>query len=360
MAKISESVDLFEMSKQLPFSDVHFWRDPDSQLEAIIAIHNTKFGPALGGCRFVSYDSTTDAVKDALSLAAGMSYKSAVNRLPLGGGKAVIIKPAEIRDRDALFESFGEFVETLKGRYITAVDSGTTIDDMDIIARKTDHVVCTTSTGLASGDPSPYTAKGVYHGIRAAVKFQLNRDSLHGLHVAIQGIGNVGYALAKLLYKDGVRLTVSDPNFYATQRAQEDFNAEVVSTDELYTVECDVFSPCALGQTINSGSLARLNTKIVAGSANNQLKSRDVGELLLDKGILYAPDYVINSGGILQIIYLSEPQKLDQKLAALYDALLDIFETAQQQHCPTADIADAIAEQRLDEDQPEKPVLDTE
>lgn len=350
MTKISESVDLFEMSKQLPFSDVHFWRDPDSQLEAIIAIHNTKFGPALGGCRFVSYDSTTAAVKDALSLAAGMSYKSAVNRLPLGGGKAVILKPEVIRDREALFESFGRFVESLKGRYITAVDSGTTIEDMDIIARKTSHVVCTTTSGLASGDPSPYTAKGVYHGIRAAVKFQLNRDSLRGLHIAIQGVGNVGYALAKLLHKDGARLTVSDPNHYATLRAQEEFNACIVSADDLYTVECDVFSPCALGQIINPGSVVRLNTKIIAGSANNQLKNSDVGDLLLKKGILYAPDYVINSGGILQIIYLDDPPKLDQKLTALYDALLDIFETAQQQHRPTVDIADAMAEQRLNEE----------
>ncbi len=347
MADLIESTDLFEMAERYPFSDLHFWHDPESQLKAIIAIHSTKFGPAIGGCRLVAYDSTDAAVKDALNLAAGMSYKSAINRLPFGGGKAVILKPANITDRDALFSAFGCFVESLNGRYITAMDSGTNISDMDIIASQTKHVVCTSTAGLASGDPSPYTAKGVYYGIKAAVKFKLHRDSLRGLHVAIQGCGNVGYALAKLLQQEGVRLTVADPNQAACERLAAEFGAQVVSKDDLYSVNCDVFSPCALGQTINPASIVRFNTPIIAGSANNQLMNSEMGAQLVAKDILYTPDYVINSGGILQIAYLNEPRLLQHKLAALYGTLLDIFTLAKQQHIPTAAVADRMAERIL-------------
>ncbi|MFT5880131.1 MAG: leucine dehydrogenase [Moritella sp.] len=347
MADLIESTDLFEMAERYPFSDIHFWHDPESQLKAIIAIHSTKFGPAIGGCRLVAYDSTHAAVKDALNLAAGMSFKSAINRLPFGGGKAVILKPAHITDRSALFSAFGCFVESLNGRYITAMDSGTNIADMDIIASQTKHVVCTSAVGIASGDPSPYTAKGVYYGIKAAVKFKLHRDSLSGLHVAIQGVGNVGYALAKLLHQEGVRLTVADPNQATALRLAVEFGAQVVSKDDLYAVNCDVFSPCALGQTINPVSIARLKASIIAGSANNQLISRDMGKQLMAKNILYAPDYVINSGGILQIAYLNEPIVLQKKMAALYDTLLAIFTLARQQHIATAVIADRMAEQIL-------------
>ncbi|MGC3833644.1 Leu/Phe/Val dehydrogenase [Moritella viscosa] len=349
MTSFIESTDLFDMAEQYPFSDVHFWRDPETQLQAIIAIHSTQLGPAIGGCRMINYPSTQAAVKDVCCLAAGMSYKTAINRLPFGGGKAVIIKPAHLTDRKALFTSFGRFVESLNGRYITAMDSGTTIDDMDIIASQTKHVMCTTTAGLASGDPSPHTAKGVYYGIKAAVKFKLQQESLAGLHIAIQGVGNVGYALAKLLHNDGARLTVADPNKEATQRLINEFDVDVVAGDELYAVHCDVFSPCALGQVINTNSIARLNASIIAGSANNQLQSRSVIDALTAKGILYAPDYVINSGGVLQISYLNNPDVLQRKLAALYGTLLDIFTQAEQQNSSTVDVANSLAEKILTE-----------
>ena len=341
------STDLFDMAEQYPFSDVHFWRDPDTQLQAIIAIHSTKLGPAIGGCRMINYPSTYAAVKDACCLAAGMSYKTAINRLPFGGGKAVILKPPQVTDRKALFESFGRFVESLDGRYITAMDSGTTIDDMDVIASQTNHVMCTTTAGLASGDPSPHTAKGVYYGMKAAIKFKLQRESFEGLHVAIQGVGNVGHALAKLLHDDGAKLTVSDPNLQATQRLTEEFGAKVVSAEDIYSVNCDVFSPCALGQVINAHSIDLLNTSIVAGSANNQLQTPSMIHQLSDKGILYAPDYVINSGGVLQISYLNKPDVVQCKLAALYDTLLEIFTQAERQNSSTVAVANSLAEQIL-------------
>ncbi|QUM76298.1 Glu/Leu/Phe/Val dehydrogenase [Moritella sp. 24] len=347
MASFIESTDLFDMAEQHPFSDVHFWRDPETQLQAIIAIHSTKLGPAIGGCRMINYPSTHAAMKDACCLAAGMSYKTAINRLPFGGGKAVILKPPHLTDRKALFASFGRFVESLNGRYITAMDSGTTIDDMDVIASQTNHVMCTTTAGLASGDPSPHTAKGVYYGIKAAVKFKLQRDSLVGLHIAIQGVGNVGYALARLLHEDGVKLTVSDPNRQATERLVNEFGVDVVSADDIYSVSCDVFSPCALGQIINADSIALLNAAIIAGSANNQLQTPDMITALTNKGILYAPDYVINSGGVLQIAYLNKPDVVQHKLAALYDTLLDIFIQAERQNSSTVAVANRLAEQIL-------------
>ncbi|NQZ51277.1 MAG: Glu/Leu/Phe/Val dehydrogenase [Moritella sp.] len=343
------STDLFDMAEQYPFSDVHFWRDPETQLQAIIAIHSTKLGPAIGGCRMINYPSAHAAVKDACCLAAGMSYKTAINRLPFGGGKAVILKPKNLTDRKALFTSFGQFVESLGGRYITAMDSGTTIADMDVIASQTNHVMCTTTAGLASGDPSPHTAKGVYYGIKAAVKFKLQQESLAGLHVAIQGVGNVGYALAKLLHNDGAKLTIADPNQQATQRLVDEFGADIVTGDDLYAVHCDVFSPCALGQVINANTIAQLNTSIIAGSANNQLQHPNMTDALAAKDILYAPDYVINSGGVLQISYLNKPDVVQHKLAALYDTLLAIFIQAEQQNSSTVDVANSLAEKILTE-----------
>ncbi|MFT5809103.1 MAG: leucine dehydrogenase [Moritella dasanensis] len=341
------STDLFDMAEQYPFSDVHFWRDPETQLQAIIAIHSTKLGPAIGGCRMIDYPSTQAAVKDACCLAAGMSYKTAINRLPFGGGKAVILKPKHVTDRRALFASFGRFVESLNGRYITAMDSGTSIADMDVIASQTNHVMCTTTAGLASGDPSPHTAKGVYYGIKAAVKFKLQQESLSGLHIAIQGVGNVGYALAKLLHNDGAKLTVADPNPLATQRLINEFGAEVVAGDDIYRINCDVFSPCALGQVINAHSIDQFNTSIIAGSANNQLQTPDMTDALAARSILYAPDYVINSGGVLQISYLNKPDVVQHKLAALYDTLLAIFTQAEQQNRSTVNIANGLAEKIL-------------
>ena len=339
--------DLFQQSAEMPFADVHFCRDPDSQLQAIISIYSTALGPALGGCRLLRYASTQHALSDALNLSRAMAYKAAINQLPFGGGKAVILAPQRIRSRSNLLTAFGEFVESLGGRYITAVDSGTSSSDMDLIAIRTRHVFCTTQQSKGTGDPSPFTARGVLRGIEAAVKHQLKRDILAGLHVVIQGVGHVGYELARLLSKRGVRLTVSDINPDASKRCRDEFSAQVVKPGDEYSVQCDVFSPCALGQTLNDDSIARLNTTIIAGAANNQLASKDCGLQLTSRGILYAPDYVINSGGILQIGYLQNRLLIKQKIDQLYDRLMRIFCLAEQQQKTTSDIADHIAESIL-------------
>lgn len=348
----NEALELFTLAREMPFNDVHFWRDPKSQLEAIVVIHSTQRGPALGGCRYLPYPSCESAIFDALRLAKGMTYKAAINHLPFGGGKSVILKPATVRNRKALFESFGEFVNSLNGRYITAMDSGTNIADMDIIYSKTPHVVCaspSTSHGhSASGDPSPYTAKGVYYGIKAAVKFHLQEGSLSNIHVAIQGLGHVGYHLAKLLYNDGAKLSVSDIKPQALQRVVEEFSATAVSPEDIFTLDCDVFSPCALGQAINNDSLKNLNTTIIAGSANDQLQNDAIADTLFQRGILYAPDFVINSGGILQIAYMYDPEKLLQKLQSIDETLTEIFTNSSQQRKSTVVIANHMAESALD------------
>ena len=344
---MSQHHDLFQQADRLPFAHVHFRSDPNTQLQAIIAIHDTTLGPALGGTRLLRYASTDAALQDALRLARGMTYKAAVNQLPFGGGKAVILCPPEIHDRTALMLAYGDFVESLGGQYMTAVDSGTSPADMDIIARRTSHVVCTSDQTTGTGDPSPYTARGVLRGIQAAVKSVFDVDTLAGLHVLIQGVGHVGLHLAELLYTRGARLSVSDVNQAALTQCCEAWSAQAVAPDDVYTTECDVFAPCALGQIINPDTIQQLQCRIIAGSANNQLSSNALGETLRQKGILYAPDYVINAGGMLQIGYRDNPDRLTIEINRLYDTLLGIFQTAQTQAKATHVIADHIAEQTL-------------
>ncbi|MBL4762732.1 MAG: amino acid dehydrogenase [Gammaproteobacteria bacterium] len=346
--------DLFQQSAALPFADVHFHHDPDTQLRAIIAIHSTVLGPAMGGCRFVHYSHTQDALLDALHLSRAMTYKAAINRLPFGGGKAVILAPEKLRDRLALMKAFGDFVDSLGGRYITAVDSGTASTDMDWIASRTTHVFCTTQQSAGSGDPSPFTALGVLRGIEAAVKYTFNRDKLAGLHALIQGVGHVGYELARLLTMEGVKITVTDINPAAVKRCQDEFSAAVVKVGEEYAVNCDIFCPCALGQSLNSNNINTLRAKIVAGAANNQLDTEVCGERLRQQGILYVPDYVVNSGGILQIAYSQDAAQMERKINQLYDTLLSIFAQSEQQQIATNGIADQMAEAILNDHQSEQ------
>ncbi|NRB38836.1 MAG: Glu/Leu/Phe/Val dehydrogenase [Pseudomonadales bacterium] len=335
--------DIFCLSQTLPLHDLHFWQDKDTQLQAIIAIDNTDLGPALGGCRFVSYPSTQAAIEDALRLAHSMSLKSAVHQVPFGGGKAVILKPQHKHNRAALFQAFGRFVESLNGRYITAMDSGTTIEDMNNIAQFTSHVVCTSipegDKNTGTGDPSPYTAEGVFHGIRAALKVRLKREDLDGIHIAIQGAGHVGFHLAQRLLAEGANVTVADINAQALENIQDELGVACIGVNDIYQLPCDVFSPCALGQSINQKNIKQLQTKIIAGSANNQIDGEDCLKSLNEKNILYAPDFVINAGGILQIAYLNNPAALQKKLAGIYDNLLDIFTQATDQQCSTLEIA---------------------
>jgi leucine dehydrogenase len=288
--------DVFKHAEKLGFGELHFKIDPETQLFAIIAIHNLKRGPALGGCRWRHYDNTGDAIYDALRLARGMTFKSAISHLPHGGGKAVILRPSKIIDKEKYFESYANFINELGGIYITAADSGTTVEEMDIISKYTKHVTSTSKIG----NPAIYTSHGVLRSIEAAVKFKLGKDSLKGLHITIQGVGQVGYLLAKSCHELGAVLTVSDVNEESTERCKKEFGATVVSINEIHTIKADVFAPCALGAILNHHTISKIHAPIIAGSANNQLAEVSDGHLLHRLGILYAPDYVANAGGVIQ------------------------------------------------------------
>ncbi len=329
--------------------DMHVAYDPDSGLKAIIAIHSTKLGPALGGCRFVHYKNEEAALTDACRLAKSMSYKAATAGLASGGGKSVIIKPSKDDnhiDREKLFSAFGNFVDSLQGRYITAVDSGTSPHDMDIIAQQTHFVSSTT----ASGDPSPYTAEGVLAGIYATVKHKFNTHKLEGLHFAIQGLGHVGASLAESLARSGARLTVADLDERRCQRFASEFGAQITSAQQIHRSHCDVFVPCALGGIINNITLPELNCAVVAGSANNQLSEEWLDHSLHNQGILYAPDYVINAGGLIYCTLQRtniDQTVIDQTIKNIQNTLTDIFKQSDRDNLPPSLIADRFAEVRL-------------
>lgn len=342
--------DVFQYAEKLKFGEVHFKVDIKTGLFAIIAIHNTKLGPAIGGCRCITYPSTQAATIDALRLAHMMTYKAAICGLPHGGAKSVLMKPAHIKDRKAYFQSFASFVHELGGRYVAAMDSGTDVVDMDTMLEVTPFVTCTTVSG-GGGDPSPFTALGVRRGIEAAVKFKLGRGSLKDVHVAIQGAGHVGYHLAKELYELGAKITVADINKAHALVCQKEFGAKIVSSEDIYSVECDVFAPCALGAVLNQTTIPLLQAPIVAGSANNQLKDLvSDDKRLFDRGILYAPDFLVNSGGLIQAACAYDHGSMDQaidQIQHLYDATMRIFERAQSEHKPTNHVAQVIAEERF-------------
>lgn len=329
------------------FGDLHFKVDPETGMKAIVAIHSTKLGPALGGCRFIEYPNTASAINDAMRLAKGMSYKAASVNLPLGGGKAVIIKPSKPFNREAYLHAFGKFVNELNGRYITALDSGTQLSDMDIIAQHTPFVA---SLSSHNGDPAPSTAKGVLRGIQAAVEFKLGKNNLKDLHIAIQGLGNVGYLLATHLHELGAKLIIADVKPALVERAVKEFGATAVPTESIHKVPCDVFAPCALGAIINDTSLNQFQTAIIAGSANNQLAHPCHGQLLHEKGILYAADYVINAGGLIFAAskYLHTAEKLiNQQIDGIHTSLLAIFTRSMRENLPASEIADTLAQEKL-------------
>ena len=340
---------LMRYAEFLGFGEIHTKIDSDTGLKAIIAIHNLKRGPAIGGCRMITYQTIDKAYEDALRLAHMMSFKAAINNLFHGGAKAVLIKPKVIKDRVAYFEKFGDFINELGGRYVTAVDSGTTMADMDIIVKRTPYVTCTTKSGIDS-DPSPLTAVGVRRAIEAAVKFKLGRDSLENIHVVIQGAGHVGYYLSKELNERGARITIADVNLKALQRVIDECKAEVCHPDQIYDIKADVFAPCALGAILNLETINRLNVKIVAGSANNQLAHHHYGALLHERGILYAPDFLINAGGLIHVAVIydhGDLKKSREQINNIYHTVYDIFERSLQENRPTNEIAEQIARDRL-------------
>ncbi len=343
-------MDVFGKLSSYDFGEVHFKLDKASQLQAIVAIHDSRLGPALGGCRFIEYDTDEAAYVDALRLARGMTYKAAITGLAHGGGKSVIIKPKKHFDRSALFTAFGRFIEDLRGHYITAEDSGTGLEDMEIIRSQTKHVTGIDPSHGGSGDPSPFTALGVRRGIEAAVKFKLGKEDLKGIHVTVQGVGHVGYYLCKELHAAGAKLTVADVDKLKSERAKREFGADIIDLTKVAEVQCDVFAPCALGAGLNDSTIPHLKASIVAGAANNQLLEPRHGDDLHARGILYAPDYAINAGGLVNVA--QEAKGYDAKAARdktlkIYDTMYDIFERSKRLNAPTYKVADLMAEERL-------------
>jgi len=327
---------------------VLFCRDEATGLCAIIAIHSTALGPAAGGTRLWTYASDDEALYDVLRLSQGMSYKNAMAGLKFGGGKAVIMKTPDFEGSDALYERFGEFVESLGGDYITAEDVGMSVDIMDIVARKTRYVSgLTLQSGKAGGDPSPKTAYGIYRGILAAAKARLVRDDLDGVRVAVQGVGHVGYELCKLLHAAGAALLVADLDEARVDRVCAEFGAERVPDAEILFVDADVLAPCALGAILHEESIPGIKARIVAGGANNQLRSQEDGQRLADAGILYAPDYVINAGGIINVAceYFGDVDDAGvmDLVARIGPRLSAIFDEAERTGEPTNVIADRQA-----------------
>lgn len=340
---------LTRYAETLGYGDIHMKLDEATGLKAIVAINNLKRGPAIGGCRLAVYHTLDRALEDALRLGYMMSYKAAITNLPHGGAKAVIVQPKVIKNREAFFEKFGEFVNELGGRYITAVDSGTSTHDMDSIAKKTPFVTCTSRTGSDS-DPSPFTALGVIRGMEAAVKYKMQRSSLEGIRVAIQGAGHVGYHLAKELIERKANVIMSDINQQALQACVDKLHVDTCSPEEIFSVNADVFAPCALGAVLNKETINRLKTKVIAGSANNQLAHHHYAALLQERGILYAPDFLINSGGLIQVAVSysqGSKQEILKRIDEIYHTSYEIFERSEKEHLPTNDVAEKIARERL-------------
>lgn len=331
---------------------VVYFHDRETGLKAFIAVHDTTLGPSAGGCRMWNYDNEVDALNDVLRLSRGMSYKNAVAGLKLGGGKAVIMGDSRTGKSEALFRAFGRMVDRLGGQYISAEDVGMTVEDLELIAEETPYVAGLNKGAHASGDPSPFTATGVFLGIKAAVKHKLGRNSVSGLKVAVQGVGHVGCNLCKQLHEAGAKLLVSDINQDSVNRVASEFGAEIAGLDEILFADVDILSPCALGAVINDDTIDQIKAGIIAGAANNQLARDDHGQVLMDRGILYAPDYVINAGGIINVAAETrgayDVNWVNAKVENIYNSLLVIFERSVSEMRPTNHIADELAHEIIE------------
>jgi leucine dehydrogenase len=343
-------MSLFDHREFVEHEQISYFHDPVSGLKTIIAIHDTTLGPALGGCRLWPYASDEEALTDVLRLSRGMTYKAAIAGLNLGGGKSVIIAKPEDKS-EALFRAFGRCVASLGGRYITAEDVNTTIDDMEFIHQETDEVVGLRTEQGGSGDPSPLTAWGAFHGLKAALVRVFGTPDLQGRSVAVQGVGHVGQHLARMLRDEGAHVTATDVDPQRLEQTKEMISdLEIVKPDEIYDVKADVFAPCALGASINDKTLPRLRCRIVAGSANNQLATPECGTELGRRGILYAPDYAINAGGLINVAHELEGyerSRAERHVRRIYDIMTRIFDYAEDQSIPTWLAADRLAEARI-------------
>jgi leucine dehydrogenase len=340
---------IFETLDTFGHEQVVFCHNKDAGLKAIIAIHNTVLGPALGGTRMWPYKTEQDALNDVLRLSRGMTYKNAVAGLNIGGGKAVIIGDPKTTRREMVFRAHGRFVESLGGRYYTAEDVGTSVEDMDYVGMETQYVA-----GVAggSGEPSPVTAYGTYRGIKACARERYGSDSLRDMTIAVQGTGHVGYYLCQYLSQEGAKLIVTDIDKARVERVVKEFGAKPVTPDEIYGVEAEIFAPCALGAIVNDDTIRQFKFEIIAGAANNQLAQERHGDILHKSSILYAPDYVINAGGLINVYGELNNWTSDQakrKASEIYDTLCQIFELAKQNGIPTYEAADRVAERRIEQ-----------
>lgn len=351
MTLIPDTIEMtatFDHPEYDDHEQILFCADRQSGLRAIIAVHNTRLGPAIGGCRMWPYKNAGEAVTDALRLSRGMTYKNALAGLRHGGGKSVIIADSHKDKSPELIKAFARHVKCLSDHYITAEDVGITSADADLMASIAPNVGGTSQSGL--GDPSPYTALGVYHGIKAAARHVFQTDSLKGRHISLQGLGNVGYRLGQYLHAEGACLTVSDVYEPNLKRAAHNFNANIVSPEEAHLVDCDIFAPCALGAGLNRRTIPAIRAAIIAGAANNQLAAPEDDNRLKDHNILYAPDYVINAGGVIAVAEpasASAEENATEKTVAIGETLSEIFDKAQSTGSATGAIADEMAEERF-------------
>jgi leucine dehydrogenase len=343
---------VFSQMTEMGHEQVVFCNDRETGLRAIIAIHNTTLGPALGGTRMWNYANEEEALNDVLRLSRGMTYKAAITGLNLGGGKAVIIGDSKTGKSEALFRRFGKFIDSLGGKYITAEDVGTSTKDMEWVNMETKHVTGISRIMGGGGNPSPVTAHGVYKGMKAAAKKAWGSDSLEGKKILVQGVGNVGMNLVKYITKEGARVLVTDINETMLNKAAKEYGATIVDGN-IYDLDIDIYSPCALGATLNDDSIAALKCRIVAGAANNQLDDEKIhGKMLMDKGIIYAPDFVINAGGLINVY--SELDSYNREAAfaqtdKIYDFTLEILNKSSKEQIPTYLAANRMAEKRINE-----------
>ncbi|MDQ0220787.1 Glu/Leu/Phe/Val dehydrogenase [Peribacillus cavernae] len=344
-------MEIFKYLEKYDYEQILFCQDKQSGLKAIISIHDTTLGPALGGTRMWTYESEEAAIEDALRLSRGMTYKNAAAGLNLGGGKTVIIGDPRKDKNEEMFRAFGRFIQGLNGRYITAEDVGTTVADMDMIHEETDFVTGISPAFGSSGNPSPVTAYGVYRGMKAAAKEAFGTDSLEGKVIAVQGVGNVAYNLCRHLHEEGAQLIVADINKESVQRVVAEFGAKAVEPNEIYGVDCDIYAPCALGAVINDHTISQLKAKVIAGAANNQLKDTAHGDQIHEMGIVYAPDYVINAGGVINVadeLYGYNPERAMKKVETVYNNIEKVIEIAKRDGIPTYLAADRMAEERIE------------
>ncbi|HLF53066.1 Glu/Leu/Phe/Val dehydrogenase [Flavobacterium sp.] len=341
---------------QLSFDNheqIVFCNDKDTGLKAIIGIHNTTLGPALGGTRMWKYANEWEALNDVLRLSRGMTYKSAITGLDLGGGKAVIIGDSKIDKTPAMITKFGEYVNSLSGRYITAEDVGTTTADMDLIREVTPYVTGISESKGGSGNPSPVTAYGVYMGMKAAAKYKFGTDNLSGKKVLVQGIGHVGETLVDYLVKEGAIVQIADINQARLEEVGNKYGATIFTGADLYTADVDIYAPCALGATINDDTVNKIRAKVIAGAANNQLANDIIhGQILRDRGIAYAPDFLINAGGIINVyaeIVGYDSAEAMKRTENIYNTTLEIFSHADANKITTQQAAMSIAQNRIDQ-----------